>query len=233
MARILMIVTAADTLTLADGSAHPTGFWAEELVVAHRALASAGHEVVVATPGGRPAPVDPGSLDAAVVGDDDKVGELAAYLDTVAAVLEDPADLSALDATQFDAVVLPGGHGPMADLAHDAAVGAALVAADAAGRVVAPFCHGPAALLSAVRPDGSFAFAGRRLTVFTNEEETTGGLGANTPWFVADALAERGAVVESAAPWSSHVVVDGNLVSGQNPQSSDEVAAAVLALLAD
>jgi putative intracellular protease/amidase len=141
-------------------------------------------------------------------------------------------DLATLDATDFDAVVLPGGHGPMADLAGDPVVGAALVAADDAGRVVAPFCHGPAALLSATRADGELAFAGRRLTVFTNEEETTGGLGANTPWFVADALSERGAVVESAAPWSSHVVVDGNLVSGQNPQSSEEVAAAVLELLA-
>ncbi|WP_435737545.1 type 1 glutamine amidotransferase domain-containing protein [Cellulosimicrobium sp. PMB13] len=232
MARILMIVTAADSLTLADGSTHPTGFWAEELVVAHRTLSAAGHEVVVATPGGRRAPVDPGSLEVTVVGDEDKVRDLAAYLDTVEPVLEHPADLSALDVTQFDAVVLPGGHGPMADLAGDPVVGATLVAAHDAGRVVAPFCHGPAALLSATRPDGTFAFAGRRVTVFTNEEETSGGLGANTPWFVADALAERGAVVESAAPWSSHVVVDGNLVSGQNPQSSDEVATAVLALLA-
>jgi putative intracellular protease/amidase len=188
--------------------------------------------VVVATPGGRRAPVDPGSLDAAVVGSEDRVGELLAYLGTIDAVLEHPADLAALDATQFDAVVLPGGHGPMADLATDPVVGAALVAADDAGRVVAPFCHGPAALLSATRADGTFAFAGRRLTVFTNEEETSGGLGAGTPWFVADALAERGAVLEPAAPWSSHVVVDGNLVSGQNPQSSDEVAATVLRLLA-
>lgn len=232
MARILMIVTAADSLTLADGSTHPTGFWAEELVVAHRTLSAAGHEVVVATPGGRRAPVDPGSLEVTVVGDEDKVRDLAAYLDTVEPVLEHPADLSALDVTQFDAVVLPGGHGPMADLAGDPVVGATLVTAHDAGRVVAPFCHGPAALLSATRPDGTFAFAGRRVTVFTNEEETSGGLGANTPWFVADALAERGAVVESAAPWSSHVVVDGNLVSGQNPQSSDEVATAVLELLA-
>ncbi|GAB2463955.1 type 1 glutamine amidotransferase domain-containing protein [Xylanimonas ulmi] len=232
MSRILMIVTAADSLTLADGSAHPTGFWAEELVVAHRTLSAAGHEVVVATPGGRRAPVDPGSLDVAVVGDAGKVDEFAAYLSDIEAVLEQPADLSTLDATQFDAVVLPGGHGPMADLAGDPAVGAALIAADDAGRVVAPFCHGPAALLSATRWNGEFAFAGRRLTVFTNEEETSGGLGVNAPWFVADALAERGAVVESAAPWSSHVVRDGNLVSGQNPQSSDAVAAAVLELLA-
>jgi len=232
MERTLMIVTAADSLTLADGSAHPTGFWAEELVVAHRTLSAAGHEVVVATPGGRRAPVDPGSLDAAVVGDQEKVRKLADYLECIEAVLEHPADVASLDATTFDAVVLPGGHGPMADLAVDPSVGAALVAADAAGRVVAPFCHGPAALLSATRADGTFAFAGRRLTVFTNEEETSGGLGANTPWFVADALAGRGALVEAAAPWSSHVVVDGNLVSGQNPQSSDEVVATVLKLLA-
>ncbi|MGX5695853.1 type 1 glutamine amidotransferase domain-containing protein [Agromyces soli] len=232
MPRILMIVTAADSIELADGTLHPTGFWAEELVVAHRALASAGAEIVVATPGGAPAPVDPGSLAADVVGDAAKAEEFRDYLRGIAAELDAPAAIAELDATAFDALVLPGGHGPMVDLAADPAVGAALVAADAAQLLIAPFCHGPAALLSAGTPDG-FAFAGRRLTVFTDEEERTGGLGARTPWFVADALMKRGAVVESGAPWSSHVVRDGNLITGQNPQSSAAVAAALLAAIAE
>lgn len=228
MSRILMIVTAAAGLELADGTVHPTGFWAEELVVAHRALVAAGHEVVIATPGGAPAPVDPGSLDPAVVGDAAKVAEFEAYLRGLDAELAHPLSLDEQDAGAFAAVVLPGGHGPMADLAHDPAVGAALIAFDDAGKVVAPFCHGPAALLSAVRTDGSFAFAGRRLTVFTDEEERTGGLGAGTPWWVASTLADRGAIVEAGEPWSSFVVRDGNLISGQNPQSSEAVARAVI-----
>lgn len=226
MSRILLAVTAADVLTLADGTDHATGFWAEELVVAHRELSAAGHDVLIATPGGRRAPVDPGSL--AVPG-----GEgFAAYLDGIRGELEHPADLHALDAGDFDAIVLPGGHGPMADLAFDGALGRLLDTADASGAVVAPFCHGPAALLSAMRPDGSFVFAGRRLAVFTDEEELTGGLGANAPWHVADRLAELGSVIDTGAAWSSHVVRDGNLISGQNPQSSAAVARAVVEALA-
>ena len=105
-------------------------------------------------------------------------------------------------------------------------------AANAAGTIIAPFCHGPAALLSAKLPDGSNAFAGRRLTVFTDEEERTGGTGENTPWWVESALREAGATIDSAAPWSDHVVVDGNLISGQNPQSSASVARRVVEALA-
>lgn len=233
MTRILMIVTAAESIELADGTSHPTGFWAEELVVAHRTLSSAGAEITIATPGGAPAPVDPGSLSTEIVGDAAKVDEFRAYLETLSAELAAPAAIDGLDAAGYDAVVLPGGHGPMVDLAHDPAVGAALVAANAAGVLIAPFCHGPAALLSATSPDGGFAFAGRTLTVFTDEEERTGGLGAGTPWFVAATLAERGARVEGGPAWSSHVVRDGNLITGQNPQSSDAVAVALLDALAE
>ena len=233
MPRILVILTAADSIELADGTTHPTGLWAEELVVAHRTLSSAGAEITLATPGGAPAPVDPGSLSTEIVGDAAKVEEFRAYLEALASELAAPAAIAEVEAAGYDAVVLPGGHGPMVDLAHDPAVGAALVAADAAGVLIAPFCHGPAALLSATRADGGFAFAGRALTVFTDEEERTGGLGAGTPWFVAATLAERGARVEGGPAWSSHVVRDGNLITGQNPQSSDAVAAALLDALAE
>ncbi len=233
MSRILMVVSAADSIELADGTSHPTGFWAEELVVAHRAFTAAGAQITLATPGGATPTVDPGSLDPATVGSAAKAQELAAYLATIQPELDHPVPLAEMSLEGVDAVVLPGGHGPMVDLAHDPDLGALLVAADAAGTIVAPFCHGPAGLLSAHAADGSFAFAGRRLTVFTDAEELTGGLGANTPWLVASTLAERGALVEAGEPWTSHVVRDGNLISGQNPQSSADVAAAVLAALAE
>ena len=231
MSRILMIVSAADSIDLADGSQHATGFWAEELVVAHRDLTRAGHAITIATPGGRVPPVDPGSLSAAVVGDQAKVDDLRAYLDEIAAELAAPVALDRVRTADYDAIVLPGGHGPMTDLAFDTALGAILTEADAAGTLIAPFCHGPAGLLSAVDATGAFTFAGRRLTVFTDEEERTGGTGANTPWFIASTLRERGALVQDGAPWSSHVVRDGNLVTGQNPQSSEAVAAELVAAL--
>jgi len=232
MSSILMIVTGANSLTMKDGSEHPTGFWAEELVTAHRDLVAAGHEVTIATPGGVAAPVDRGSLDPSQTGGEDAARELAEYLDSIAAELAAPADIAAIDPASYDAVVLPGGHGPMTDLAFDANVGRVLVAANEAGTIIAPFCHGPAALLSAKLTDGSNAFAGRRLTVFTDEEERTGGTGEQTPWWVETALRDAGAVIESAAPWSDHVVVDGNLITGQNPQSSASVARRVIDALA-
>jgi len=226
MSNILLVATAANSLTLRDGTTHPTGFWAEELVVAHRELTAAGHRVTIATPDGRPAPVDPGSL--AVAGGD----EFARYLETISSELSTPAPLGSVRAEDFAAIVLPGGHGPMADLAHDPELGALLSQANELGILIAPFCHGPAALLSATAADGGFVFAGRRLAAFTDEEELAGGVGENSPWFVEAELTARGAILDTGAPWSSHVVRDGNLISGQNPQSSVAVAEALIEALA-
>lgn len=230
MSRVLMPLTAAASLTLTDGGSHPTGFWAEEFVVAHRELTAAGHEVLLATPHGKPAPVDPGSVDAAAVGPQ-AAKEFADYLAQVKQLLEHPAVLEDQMASDFDAIVLPGGHGPMVDLASDDALGSILAEGDASGTIIAPFCHGPAALLSANRPDGSFVFAGRKLTAFTDAEEQTGGV-VGVPWLLESRLVERGALVESGEPWADHLVIDGNLISGQNPQSSSSVTNAVLEALA-
>lgn len=231
MSDILMIVTGATSLTMKDGTEHPTGFWAEELVTAHRDLRAAGHAVTIATPGGVSPTVDPGSLDPAQTGGEEQARELADYLESIAGDLADAVPVADVDPNAYDAIVLPGGHGPMTDLAFDPNVGRVLVAANDAGTIIAPFCHGPAALLSAKLADGSNAFAGRRLTVFTDEEERTGGTGENTPWWVESALRDAGAVIDAAAPWSDHVVVDGNLITGQNPQSSASVARRVIGAL--
>lgn len=233
MANILMVVSAANSLTMRDGSEHPTGFWAEELVVSHRALLDAGHTVHIATPGGRRPTVDEVSLAADSAGGQDRADRFRTYLESIDAELSAPLVLAGVDVASYDAVVMPGGHGPMADLYQDADLGRILVGANAAGKIIAPFCHGPAGLLSAADDDDAFTFAGRRLTVFTNEEELGGGTGPNTPWFVEDALKEKGAVVETGAAWTSHVVRDGNLITGQNPQSSEDVAKEVLKALTE
>jgi putative intracellular protease/amidase len=225
--KILMIVSAADALEMADGSSHPTGFWAEELAIPHQLFTEAGYTVDVATPGGKAPTVDAVSLDPANVGGEEEAERIKRALDAVD--LTAPLTLADVDASAYAAIFLPGGHGPMADLATDADLGRLLVAADERGQLIAPLCHGPAGLLSATREDGTFAFAGRKLTVFTDEEELGGGTGENTPWFVEARLRELGAVVEAGPAWSSTVVVDRNLVSGQNPQSSAEAAKAVLA----
>ncbi|MCC3270175.1 type 1 glutamine amidotransferase domain-containing protein [Arthrobacter gengyunqii] len=233
MANILMVVSAADSLTMKDGSEHPTGFWAEELAESHRVLRDAGHTVRIATPNGTKPTVDAVSLDPSQAGGAEKAAAFTNYLAFIDAELSDPLPLADANIAEYDAVVMPGGHGPMADLAFDKDLGRILIAADNDGKIIAPFCHGPAGLLSAETENGDFVFAGRRLTVFTDEEEMGGGTGENTPWFCEDVLRNKGAVIESGPAWTSFVVRDRNLISGQNPQSSEDVAKAVLSALAE
>lgn len=227
MAQVLMVVTGADSITLADGSAHATGFWVEELVELHRGLTAAGHRVDISTPNGVRPTADPGSLEGEASPD------WRVYLASLDDELAHPRVLADIRAGEYDAIVLPGGHGPMVDLAHDADLGRLLVDAADRDAVVGVLCHGPAGLLSAVRPDGTFAFAGRRIAVFTDDEERQGGLGESSPYLVESSLRGLGVVVEPGEPWSSTVVADGTLISGQNPQSSVATAARLVQELAE
>ncbi|MEU1282227.1 type 1 glutamine amidotransferase domain-containing protein [Streptomyces sp. NPDC005805] len=232
MPKILMVVTGADSLELADGSAHPTGYWAEEVAVSHEALTGAGHQVVIATPGGVKPTADPISLDARGGVEEADARRFAAYLESIGGELAAPLDLATADADDYAAVYVPGGHGPVADLARDASLGRLLTDADRRGAVVATLCHGAAALLSAVSDDGAFAFAGREVTAFSDEEEAQGGLGDRSPYLLESRLRELGAKVVTGPAWSSTVVEDGNLITGQNPQSSADTARRVVGALA-
>ncbi|MGX1267721.1 type 1 glutamine amidotransferase domain-containing protein [Streptomyces phaeoluteigriseus] len=227
MAKILFVMTGADHWTLADGTPHPTGFWAEEAVAPHQAFRAAGHEVVVATPGGVVPPVDKGSLAAAVNGGQEGADRVAAGLAAMTE-LRRPVRLEEVDLADYAAVFYPGGHGPMEDLAVDAASGRLLAAALESGTPLGVVCHGPAALLAAVKEDGSNAFAGRRIAAFTNDEEMQAGLGDKAEWLLQDRLTEAGVEVLAGEPWAPHVIVDGNLVTGQNPASSVPLAAELL-----
>lgn len=223
MPQVLMVVSAADRLTLRDGSRHETGYWASEVVEPYEALTGAGYDIVVATPGGRVPTPDARSLG------DGGVGDPAA----MAPQLAKPASLSEQqDVTAYGAVVLPGGHGPMQDLAGDPHLGRILRDAVSAGVPVAAICHGPAGLLSAVQdPEATWPFAGRSMTAFSDAEE--GELASQLPWSLESELAASGAKLELAdEPYAEKVVVDGLLVTGQNPASARAAAEALVALLA-
>ncbi|QJS99633.1 type 1 glutamine amidotransferase domain-containing protein [Streptomyces asoensis] len=227
MAKILFVLTGADHWTLADGTLHPTGFWAEEAVAPYEAFRAAGHEVVVATPGGVVPTVDQGSLAAEVNGGQEAADRIAAALDAMPE-LRRPVRLEDVDLGDHAAVFYPGGHGPMEDLAVDAVSGRLLVDALHSGRPLGVVCHGPAALLAAVTEDGSNAFAGYRIAAFTNAEEFQAGLGDKAKWLLQDRLTEAGVEVQVGEPWAPHVVVDRNLVTGQNPASSAPLATELL-----
>ncbi|MEU6862252.1 type 1 glutamine amidotransferase domain-containing protein [Streptomyces sp. NPDC046876] len=231
MAKILFVVTGVDHWTLADGSKHPTGFWAEEAVAPYEVLTGAGHEVVVATPGGVVPTVDRASLAPEFNGGQEGADRIAAALGSIAP-LQQPVKLEEVDLGDYDAVFYPGGHGPMEDLAVDAVSGRLLAAALASGKPLGVVCHAPAALLAARNADGSSPFAGRRLTGFTNAEETQAGLADRAKWLLQDRLVELGADFQEGEPWAPHVVVDGNLVTGQNPASSAPLAQELLTKLA-
>ncbi|MFF3397566.1 type 1 glutamine amidotransferase domain-containing protein [Streptomyces sp. NPDC002659] len=227
MAKILFVLTGADHWTLADGTRHPSGYWAEEAVAPYRALTAAGHEVTVATPGGVVPTVDAGSLAPEVNGGPEGAAAVTAALAEMSA-LERPMKLDEVDLADYAAVFYPGGHGPMEDLAVDADSGALLTAALDSGKPIGVVCHGPAALLAARREDGTSPFAGYRLTGFTNAEETQAGLADKAKWLLQDRLVEIGADFQEGEPWAPHVVTDRNLITGQNPSSSAPLAVELL-----
>ncbi|RAG84015.1 type 1 glutamine amidotransferase domain-containing protein [Streptacidiphilus pinicola] len=223
MSKILFVVTGATYWTLNDGTRHPTGYWAEELLTPYKVFTEAGHDVVLATPGGVvPAP-DPGSLAPGANGGRDVTPELAEI-----AALAAPLKLEDVDLADYQAVFYPGGHGPMEDLAVDPTSGRLLVDALDSGKPLGVVCHAPAALLAANRADGTSAFAGRKITAFSNEEERQGGLADKAIWLLEDRLKAIGADVKVAAPWTPNVVLDGNLLTGQNPMSSGPLAVELL-----
>ncbi|WP_329459112.1 type 1 glutamine amidotransferase domain-containing protein [Streptomyces sp. NBC_01497] len=231
MAKILFVVTGADSWTLADGTGHPTGFWAEEAVVPYQTFKEAGHEVVVATPGGVVPTVDRGSLAPGANGGQEGADRVAAGLEAFKE-LRQPIALEDVDPDAYAAVFYPGGHGPMEDLAVDAVSGRLLAGTLASGKPLGVVCHAPAAMLAARTDDGGNAFSGYRLTGFTNAEETQAGFADRAKWLLQDRLVEIGADFQEGEPWAPYVVSDRNLITGQNPASSGPLAKELLGRLA-
>jgi len=230
MGKILFVMTKADQLTLADGTRHSTGYWAEEFAAPYRAVTEAGHEVVVATPGGIAPPVDRASLAPEYNGGEAGAEAVAALLEQ-AVELRRPIALNDVDLADYLAVFYPGGHGPMEDLAADGDSARLLVTALDAGKPLALVCHGVAALLATGRPDGTSPFDGYRVTGFSNAEEAQGGLGDKLSWRLEDRLTALGVRYAQGEPWASFVITDRNLITGQNPGSSAELATTLLKAL--
>lgn len=227
MAKILFVISGATYLVLRDGTRYATGYWAEEFARPYKTFTDAGHEVVVATPNGVTPNVDMMSLRPSMAGGEQSALELEAIIRS-AETMRRPLQLSDVRLEDYDAVYLPGGHGPMQDLCVDADVGRILTAQLASGKPLAIVCHAPAAIL-ATRIHGVSPFKGYRLTCFTNDEEAAVGLADKTVWLLEDELKDKvGIQFTRDDIWKPYIVEDRNLFTGQNPQSAEALAERLL-----
>jgi putative intracellular protease/amidase len=203
-----------------------TGFWMEELTAPYYAFKDAGYRVKVASPKGGNPPVDPGSQSK------DMQGPSVARFETdeeAVAALSSSTPLSEI--TNMDAFVglfLAGGHGAMWDFPQNAELAQILVQATSQNKVIGAVCHGVAGLLST---DVSAALGGKAVAGFSNEEEAAVGLTDIVPFLLETKLGDVGFNYSSAGLFTPHVVIDGRLVTGQNPVSSQGTADAMIAAL--
>lgn len=223
---ILMVLTSHDQL---GDTGKKTGFWLEEFAAPYYVFRDAGMNVTLASPAGGQPPLDP------------KSDEEASQTEATRRFKSDPQAQAALASTErldkiavasFDAVFYPGGHGPLWDLAEDPASIGVIEATYSSGKPLALVCHAPGVLRHAKGDAGKPLVSGKKVTGFTNTEEAAVGLTDIVPFLVEDMLKERGGLYSKGADWSSYVLTDGNLITGQNPASSEEAAKAVLSMLA-
>lgn len=230
MAKVLFVVSGATYWVLKDGTRYATGYWAEEFAAPYKAITEAGHEVVVATPNGVTPNVDMMSLRPSMAGGEQGALDLEEIIRS-AEVMRRPLQLSDVRLEDYDAVYLPGGHGPMSDLWLDADVGRILTAQLASGKPLAIVCHAPASIL-ATRIHGKSPFTGYRITCFTDEEEEAVGLASRAPWLLETELKEKiGVEFSRGEKWQPYMVEDRNLITGQNPASAAILAERLLVLL--
>lgn len=224
--KILIVLTSHDTL---GDTGKKTGFWLEELAAPYYAFLDAGAQLVLASPKGGQPPLDPKSdlPDFQT----DTTRRFQADADALKALAQTVA-LDTVDAADFDAVFYPGGHGPLWDLAESPVSIALIEAFDRAGKPLGLVCHAPGALRHVKAASGLPLVNGRKVTGFTNGEEDAVELTNIVPFLVEDMLKADGGLYEKGPDWAPYVVEDGDLVTGQNPASSDAVAHALLKRLA-
>ena len=206
-----------------------TGFWLEELAAPYYAFRDAGADIVLASPKGGLPPVDPKSREPSFQTDLTRRFEA----DTAAkAQLAATLRLDSVTQAAFDAVFYPGGHGPLWDLAEDQASIGLIEAFVAARKPVALVCHAPGVLRHVRAPDGRPLVEGRKVAGFTNTEEESMGLTEVVPFLVEDELKAKGGLYSKGPDLAPYVVSDGDLITGQNPNSSGLAAKFLLDQLA-
>lgn len=221
--KILIVVTG--TGTYADGNL-ATGLWLSEFTHIYHLAQEQGYDITVASPKGGDTPVDPESLKPLVM---DKISK--AYWDDPAFrdVLWQTESLEEVAEIPFDCVYLAGGHGTMFDFPDNITLQQLIRTQYESGRMVAAICHGVCGLLNVKLSDGEYLVKGKEMTGFSWAEESLARRKKEVPFNLEASLKERGANYKKALlPMTSKVVTDGNLVTGQNPFSSKEIAEVIV-----
>ncbi len=218
MTRALIALTSHSELGRTGRS---TGYYVGEAAEPWEVFRAAGYDVDLASVAGGEPPVD---------GRDENDSTQNDFVAT--AGVTDTPKAADVDPDGYDVILFAGGHGTMWDFPDDPDLARIARSVYERGGVVAAVCHGPAALVNLTLSDGSRLVAGKRVAGFTNSEEAAVGLTDEVPFLLADKLGEAGAQHVPAPDFTEHVVVDGRLVTGQNPQSARAVADAVVKLRA-
>jgi len=220
--KILMVLTSHDQL---GDTGEKTDFWLEEFAAPYFVFKDAGAEITLASPKGGQPPLDPKSdepdfqTEATDRFKEDKEAQTA---------LANTLRLSSVSAEDYDAVFYPGGHGPLWDLSQDQDSIALIEAMYASGKPVSAVCHAPGVFRHTKAQDGSPLVQGKTVTGFANTEEAAVQLTDVVPFLVEDELKRNGGNYSKIDDWQPYAVTDGNLITGQNPASSEAVAKAVL-----
>ncbi len=220
--KILFVLTSHDTL---GDTGKKTGFWVEEFANPYYTLLDKGIDITIATPEGGAAPIDPSSDTP------DAATKATERFDNDADAKEKISNtkvLADMNPDDFDAVFYPGGHGPLWDLANDSTSIALIEKFNSQDKPIAFVCHAPAALKDVKNADGTPVVKGKKVTGFTNSEEAAVGLTDVVPFLVEDMLNKNGGIYSKKEDWAAYAIQDGNLITGQNPASSQLVAEKLL-----
>jgi putative intracellular protease/amidase len=224
-AKILFIATSHDKL---GETGNKTGVWLEEIATPYYIFKEAGATITIASPNGGQVPLDPKSQSIMVATSATKRflkdPEAMNFLSTSILLEEVRAD-------DFDVVFLPGGHGPLWDIAGNKIVKQLLEAFNNENKPIAAVCHGVVGLLSVQNDKGELLIKGKQLTGFSNSEEESAGLVGVVPVLLETELLSQGALYRKGANYVSFVVVDGNIITGQNPASSGDLAKKIIAFV--
>ena len=214
--KVVLVATSASKL-----GSHDTGLWLEELAAPYYEFEAAGYDIIIASPSGGAIPIDAASMQSGFftepakkfMHDGNAIGKLSHSI-----------KVADLDLSSVDALFMCGGHGTCTDFINQPALKGAIETCFNSKKIVAAVCHGPMCLADCVRADGKPIVSGMKVTGFTNTEEEAVQLTGAVPFSLEDKLKELGGVYERADDWNSKVVVDANLITGQNPQSSEACA---------